>query len=740
MVSKIFSSVVLLGMLSPLTADEPKFRDQPLSSWIAKLNDKRDDVKLQAVEVIFQMPPEMIRPAVPALIGALDSKNPQLKNYVCYALQKVGPDAAPAVPHLIKGIEAWKPGDEFRVDYLIMTLGTIGPKAKEAIPLLMKRIENPDEHRDHAAAISAIGSMGPDGKVAVPALLKLLRAEASTYAVVNIGRSLMSLTDGKQFDEVVRALVIREYVGKCVANPGICSAQSSPSAPVIERITSLLRDPEVIARIQATRSLEYYAVHARQKTRVSQTAKEGNEELQRLNVARDALISSLQDEDAKVRTHSACALLHLDETRLEPVVPVVVKLLADGKFDVHSRSFSFRQATPSEVLRPVVKQAMPALIAALDGRALERQEMLRSTIAELSDEGMPLVVTALESPDVERRLGAAAILRSYPWKASATAIPSLLKMAREEDRESQLIAFEALAFVDIKKAHLKEWLPLANKLLADDRPDRLCRMADALANLKRTAAPATPDLLAAMRRVEGEVRAQLAVTYFEVAPARVVDVLPELIQELKKPDSRWFNRIVRQFNNSGDDARAAANELVAIAAESKVPVKNRLKCVRIATRMEPSKIDACVPFIRNVMTAKETDRRDLESALEVLITWKENGQSLFDAIPSLELKDANGHRRNDELLFLSALAMMATNPEKAGPARDLLHATMTHKNELTPGYLFEVLSDLGPDAWIAAKELEPYMADKKLGRSLREIFEKLDADSIKQSKTSPKDE
>jgi hypothetical protein len=77
-------------------------------------------------------------PAVPELVRALHSADPQLRERAAAVLGRIGPDAAPAVPELIRLLE--DPDREVR-QTAARTLGQIGPRAAAAVPALIERLD-----------------------------------------------------------------------------------------------------------------------------------------------------------------------------------------------------------------------------------------------------------------------------------------------------------------------------------------------------------------------------------------------------------------------------------------------------------------------------------------------------------------------------------------------------------------------------------------------------------------------
>jgi HEAT repeat protein len=109
-------------------------------------------------------------------IEALDDPREIVRKTAMFALYELGPQAAPAVPTLIKHMNS---GDRLALD----VLAAIGPQAADAIPHLISQMElevwvaprfTPPRHRPYhpSKCAAALASIGP---VAIPALLDGLK-------------------------------------------------------------------------------------------------------------------------------------------------------------------------------------------------------------------------------------------------------------------------------------------------------------------------------------------------------------------------------------------------------------------------------------------------------------------------------------------------------------------------------------------------------------------------------------
>ena len=129
--------------------------------------------------------------AVPALIEALASPNPTVKQAVAEALGAIGAEARNAVPTLINRL-----ADEAEEDCVrreaALSLGRIGSQAEKAVPALTVAMADIDPTVSEAAA-RALGMLCTEAAPAVPNLVEILRCgqpdmrAAAASALGNIG-------------------------------------------------------------------------------------------------------------------------------------------------------------------------------------------------------------------------------------------------------------------------------------------------------------------------------------------------------------------------------------------------------------------------------------------------------------------------------------------------------------------------------------------------------------------------
>lgn len=132
------------------------------------LLDTRVPVRLAAVKSLWSLERDS-RAIVPVLTNILMGYERRWE--AAYALSDIGPEAAPAVPALVKVLTQEQVARPFRTPpSSAFALGKIGPAA---IPALSQLLTNGDS-RVRTSALLAFGFMGTDGGEAVPHVLEML--------------------------------------------------------------------------------------------------------------------------------------------------------------------------------------------------------------------------------------------------------------------------------------------------------------------------------------------------------------------------------------------------------------------------------------------------------------------------------------------------------------------------------------------------------------------------------------
>jgi HEAT repeat protein len=92
-------------------------------------------------------------------VAELKAAAPQVRNAAAYEIAGLGPQAAPAVPALIKALDDPEPSVRFPVT---VALREIGPAAEAAVPRLKKMVDDEINDEVAAGARRALKAIKPD--------------------------------------------------------------------------------------------------------------------------------------------------------------------------------------------------------------------------------------------------------------------------------------------------------------------------------------------------------------------------------------------------------------------------------------------------------------------------------------------------------------------------------------------------------------------------------------------------
>jgi HEAT repeat protein len=118
--------------------------------------------------------------SIPALLQALDELKSE-RHRTAHALARFGIDAAPAVPAIIRLLEAPDVPADYEILAYVDVLRAAGPSAKNAVPVLARLLSHPEDVQVRVDSARALGAIGSDARSALPALESALRAESSRH-------------------------------------------------------------------------------------------------------------------------------------------------------------------------------------------------------------------------------------------------------------------------------------------------------------------------------------------------------------------------------------------------------------------------------------------------------------------------------------------------------------------------------------------------------------------------------
>ncbi|MGB8701759.1 MAG: HEAT repeat domain-containing protein [Thermosynechococcaceae cyanobacterium] len=184
-------SLVLLGSILPSAIAQTQTSDDArIAPLIEKLTDRNSRQRLEAADALINIG----TPALPALVTALQSPDPNLRWHAATVLGDLGPEAASAVPDLMVALQDTDP--QVRL-YTTLALGNLGKSAKAAVPSLIAALRDPDAYV-RIYVPTALLKIGAQGEVAVSALTVVLRDPNprvrlnAAYALGALGREAES--------------------------------------------------------------------------------------------------------------------------------------------------------------------------------------------------------------------------------------------------------------------------------------------------------------------------------------------------------------------------------------------------------------------------------------------------------------------------------------------------------------------------------------------------------------------
>ncbi len=210
---------------------------------------------------------DIVRGAVPRLVGALADLQPDVRNEAAMTLVDIGPDIVPEV-----SVAFASPTPLVRLKACEI-MAAIGPAAKSAVPALVDRLQDENELVIRAAA-RALGRITAQPDIVLPAVQSLLKhpavsvritalraiGEYGTDAVVAVPSALSFLTDqspvlrasaaealgriGDSRSEVIIALVNALADQSAAVTMNAANALSQLGAPAVPSLLPLLTDAD----------------------------------------------------------------------------------------------------------------------------------------------------------------------------------------------------------------------------------------------------------------------------------------------------------------------------------------------------------------------------------------------------------------------------------------------------------------------------------------------------------------
>jgi len=373
---------------------------------------------------------EMVAAVTKQSIEIKRKGNTQLAWLAIQQMNRMGKDAAPAVPELVKNLAKGK-SDPWAVCFCAWALGAIGPAAKDAVPNLIKAFKS-EQNTSHgkwdfppygfiAWALGRIGLTAEQVRETVPVLAKRLHGkDLSAQNNVAWVLSRVGAAAEPAMPELLRALDKDHWPHKYA---GYFSARAlgNIGKPAIPGLCKVFAGGDAAARANAARALGWMGADAKE--------------------AVPALIGRFKnDSSGTVRGRAAVALIEIDPTGAE-VISALAEALGDKAYGVRH--------TVAKVLGtcgPAAKAAIPALEKALKDERKEVKRAAALALGKIGKDAVPVLEKALGTNDPFVRRYAARALGNV-GDGAAGSVNDFVKALADTDAEVRREAVWSLGLI-----------------------------------------------------------------------------------------------------------------------------------------------------------------------------------------------------------------------------------------------------------------------------------------------------
>jgi HEAT repeat protein len=693
-------------------------------------------------------------------IARLRDPNPAIRSLAALSLGRIGPDAAAAVPDLIRSLGDQRQDPEVRGS-AAYALGEIGPDANTAVPELTRALKDLAPSVRSSAA-SALGRIGPNAAVSAPDLVQALSdpnqtAEVRASAAYALGQLRKDSTSASA--ALMRALKDPDKSVRSSAAAALGQIREGDTSTA-SALIGALKDPDESVLTSAT----YWLGQSRQETKIVASAlvRELEDRDKGANVRSTAayalgqlrpaskiavttLIGALEDSDASVRNSADYALQQLGPES-EGMVPILLEALKrTDKFVRGSIAHALGKigpaawpATPTliELLSDEDLNVQSSAAYGLGGIGLEARpaagaliEMLRVkdagvrssaayALGQIGPEARAatreLMVTLKDTdPNVS---GYAALALGQIGEPDPAAVSALIEASRNEDMFVRCSAVYALG--RIGKANPSAIDALIESLNYRD-PVVGFYAAQSLGQLGPHAKPAISVLIDVLKDPSSSIKVEAAHALGMIGPD-AGEALPFLIQALRSDkDLEVRSSAATAIGQIGPKAEVAVLALTDALKDRDVDV--RMKTAQIL----PSFGLEAVPLM--IKALKSPDTEFCLSAARVL---GQVGADAREAVPALTESFKNKNKAVDvRMACAETLAQIGPDAKSAIPA---LTEALKDGNGVIRVKAAEALSQLGPEVKTAVPALVGALKDQaqdpNVRRKAAEILGRIGAD------------
>lgn len=567
-----------------------KVTKEQLPNLIKDLESNDPATLLTAVTALGELGPDAAK-AVPGLIRALGFKNEDVRLNAAIALGRVG---KAAVDDLTKSLASDDADVRF---YSVWALGWIGPDAKTSANAVMNALRDKNDSVRRKAAYT-LGRIGADPKPAIESLLAALGDEkeevraAAGESIAKFGEAAVPglLAEVKRKEskgrlEVVKALGEIGFDARS-AIPTLAELLESDEAlrPALGETLGKIGRESISALVKALRS---------DNQNVRQVALNGLAKIG--TAAGDNLIDALADKRVDVRRLAAQLLgpMNIGDRRVIEGLGAALKDEDDQVKEAALRSLQLMQQMGNNI-RPAVPQIRDALIdnnptlrqtawwvlqsmnedprAGLKKGLESQDERVRVNTAALMlqmnfevQQANPILRDALTSKNLNVRMQAAYSLAQRRQELQAL-IPVLIQSLKDGKVNIRSQALQAIQFVG---AQAQAALPGVLEALKDDEPSIRQLAVMALLHLQADPKTVIPALEKALEDKESRVRLMVMTQSFRLQER----ALPLYLKGLQDKDSQVRQQAIQSLGNVRGDPKAIIPEFERLMDDTDVNVR-----------------------------------------------------------------------------------------------------------------------------------------------------------------------
>src|SRR5262245_57046295 len=405
----------------------------------------------------------------------------------------------------------------------------LGPAGAASVPALVSAIPNLSP-RVQTAVAELLATYGPAAKEALPVLLEVVRQPQTSANLLAAAANAIAALGEPRNPEMIRTCLVHQNLPRrrVVPVPDLMSKYPT----MLPVVADCLADPHPGVRHRAAQYVCRFLNQSEtvKKTRLAALTADDRQ----LVIAR--LRSAVEVERVPVRGLALAALIEMDASAAEGVMPAVISLLRAGENSDHALL----------ALHRLGQSGARLLIEYLDDPSASVREALIEVLAGFGKDSAPALVGGMRHPNPRIREG---VLLALGWVPGRKAVGDSHVLARLDDSDPlvRLAAAEALVAMDSKA--VAEAVPVLAEQSFDRSPVVRSRALDRLQRLGQTARPAVPAMLRRVRTGDLETRflaAQVLAAADRSTWRTYVPVYVEVVRTGNESERRGAARSLRE--------------------------------------------------------------------------------------------------------------------------------------------------------------------------------------------------